>query len=182
MTATRHVLTALILSSLPIESAFAQTESAKQELVGEIRKVDPAYTGEKFRVIEKAYAGVLKRRDSKAWSKQVADLKDDKRRKSFLCEYFAYGGDYELQPLREFGATPVVTKKHRLRILLFRPGKPLGRNEPLSDKLKATTYLVIRTHVPFGNENPYGIYISQALRGYSTQQLKQIVEAYRVKL
>lgn len=176
------ILTGLCLPLGANCSLYAAEAAVQKRLLNELTKVGTAYAGKRFQVIEKAYVDILKSRKTTTWQKQVTDSGDEKRRKSFLGEYFAYSGDYERNAIKEFGGTPVVTRKHRLRILVFRPGKAGDDNEPLSDKLKSTTYVIVRSHVPFGNENPYGIFISQALRGYSTPQLKQLVETYRDEL
>ena len=173
------LLFALLLA--PTTCIAAEPLTSKK-LKLELKKIDEAYRSKKQIDNEKACVELLKKRDSKRWLEQVKKAKDDKRRKSFLCEYFAFSGDYELVPLKEFGTAPALTKKHRLRIIVFRPGKPIGDNEKLSDKVKSTTYLILKAHIPFGNENPYGVYTAQAFKGYSTAQIRRIVEAYRKEL
>lgn len=171
----------LVLLSVQTIASDADTTDSKK-LQAELKKIDPAYRSQKQIDNENACVSLLKKRDSKKWLELVRNARDDKRRKSFLCEYFAFSGDYELVPLKEFGTTPALTKKHRLRIIVFRPGKPIGNNEKLSDKVRSTTYLMLKTHVPFGKDNPFGVYTSQAFKGYSTTQLRRVVEAYRKDL
>lgn len=179
MTATLRAPIVFLLALATANSGFADDQSARARLRTELQKVGTAYSGKRFREIEKAFVEALKKRDAKKWRDLVNESGDEKRRKSFLGEYFAYSGDYELQPLKDSHGEPVLTKKHKLRLLVFRPGKPVGKNEPLSKKQQEMTYLIIRSHVPFGDENPYGIFVSQALKGYSAQQLKNLVETYR---
>lgn len=104
---------------------------------------------------------------------------DDKRRTSFLAEYFAYSGDYELARVEGFETKPITTTQHKLSIILFHPGRPTDDAEEPSEKLKSTVYMIIRKEVPVEEHNPYCIMLSKAYRGYTTTQLRAIVETYR---
>lgn len=135
------------------------------------------YTGKRYEALKKDYLKQLTDRDTKAWQANVTSAGDQKRRKSFLAEYFAYSGEVEVVPFDKAVTFPVRTAKKRLQIFVFRPAKSKTK-EPLSDKLKNTTYLIVRGNVPLEN-NPYGVLVGQALRGYTKQEINELVEAYR---
>lgn len=178
----RHVLiglTFLVAVASVIAGDRDVERQESRELTKYLQNIHEAYEGERLKTWVDAYLKFIEQGDLKAWQKRVADEQDEKRRKSFLAEYFAYSGHYELLRAEGFNVKPITTSKHRLQIILFQPGRPSDGGKPLSKELRATTYLIIRRDVPVDRSNPFTIMLSKAYRGYTTQQLQKVVESYR---
>lgn len=161
------------------------TEPDPQEIDRLSRKLSAirdVYAGERFERLTKTYGTMLRDRDVATWKAAVAQDGQRKHRTSFLAEVFAYSGDFEVAPVQLRIANsvlqwPLTTRKKRLQLFAFQPHKS-KTDEPLSDKFKETTYIIIRGKVPLEN-NPYGVVLCQALRGYTRLEIQRIVEAYQ---
>ena len=171
-------------SVFQVANAADPTPRQIEEFRRGLTSVGSVYAGSRFDALLNAYVTHLKGRDIAVWQRAVEIDGQKKHRTSFLSEYFAYSGDSEVVPfqLSPLGGKdspdwPLTTKKTRLHLFVFYPHKS-KTDEAIPDRLKKTAYLIIRGKVPLEN-NPYGVVLCQGLRGYTRQEVQELVEAYQ---
>ncbi len=172
------------VASASITSAADSDEAKIARFRRDLEFVRELYTGKRFDALKKVYVARLRNRDVRSWQSAVDEARQKKQRSSFLAEYFAYAGETEIVPFditndlkREKSKWPLTTTKRRLQLFAFRPVKS-KTDEPLSEKLKSTTYIIIRGKVPL-EDNAYGVVLCQAVRGYTRQEIWRLVETYQ---